>query len=241
MSYKIFSLDETALTIDFGGAVSFAVNDRICALAEFIAQNPFRGLREIVPAFNSLTIFYDVREVRRAFPKFETAFAAVKNHVEQCVTEIADFGADKPKRLVEIPVCYDAEFAPDLNFVAAHNNIVPEEVIKIHTSRAYRVFMLGFLPGFPYLGEIDERIGAPRKAEPRLNVPQGSVGIAGRQTGIYSLASPGGWQIIGKTPLTLFTPEAESPTLLQIGDTVQFYRINKSSFDELASNQSEIE
>ncbi|HYP50618.1 MAG TPA: 5-oxoprolinase subunit PxpB, partial [Pyrinomonadaceae bacterium] len=133
-------------------------------------------------------------------------------------------------RLVEIPVCFDAEFAPDLDFIAAEKNLSPEEIIEIFLAGTYRVFMLGFLPGFAYLGEVAEIIAVPRKQSPRLQVAAGSVGIAGRQTGIYSLASPGGWQIIGRTPLEMFNSDNEPPTRLQAGDTVRFYRIGKTDF-----------
>ncbi|HEX8638388.1 MAG TPA: 5-oxoprolinase subunit PxpB, partial [Pyrinomonadaceae bacterium] len=125
-------------------------------------------------------------------------------------------------RLVEIPVYFDDESAPDLRFVAETNNLSPNEVIEIFTSQIYRVYMLGFLPGFAYMGEIDDRIAAPRKTSPRLKVPAGSVGIAGRQTGIYPFASPGGWQIIGRTDVDLFTPNRENPTYLRAGDSVKF-------------------
>jgi KipI family sensor histidine kinase inhibitor len=121
--------------------------------------------------------------------------------------------------------------APDLELIAAENNISSDDVIEIFLGREYRVFMLGFLPGFSYMGEVDDRIATPRKQVPRSKVPRGSIGIAGKQTGIYSLESPGGWQILGRTPLELFTPEAESPAFLRAGDNVKFYRIGKDFFD----------
>ena len=132
-------------------------------------------------------------------------------------------------RLIEIPVDFGEEFAPDLDFVASINNLAPEKVIEIFTTQTYRVYMLGFLPGFAYMGEVDEQIAAPRKDSPRLKVQKGSVGIAGRQTGIYSLESPGGWQIIGKTDIEMFTPEAKTPTFLQPADLVKFYESSKDS------------
>jgi KipI family sensor histidine kinase inhibitor len=125
--------------------------------------------------------------------------------------------------LIEIPVCFDERYALDLNFVASSNDLSPDKVIEIFLAVTYRVYMLGFLPGFSYMGEVDRRIATPRKSSPRLKVPKGSVGIAGKQTGIYSLESPGGWQIIGRTDIELFTPQAESPTFLHAGDSVRFY------------------
>lgn len=234
MNHRIFPLGDNALTIDFGNVISVEFNDKVRGLAEYFMQNQFAGFVEVVPAYSSLTVFYDVVKVRTTFGEHDTAFAAVKNLVENALLQSENLSITEP-RLVKIPVCYEAEFAPDIEFVAELNNLTTKEVIEIHTSKTYRVFMVGFLPGFPYLGEVDERITAPRQSEPRLKVPQGSVGIAGRQTGIYPLESPGGWQIIGRTPLSLFNPNQNPPTLLQSGDSVQFYAIDKETF---ALNQS---
>lgn len=222
MSYKIFSLGENALTIEFGNRISVELNNRVINLARFFEENPFSGYIEIVPAYASLSIFYDVSIVRRNFPEYSTAFEAIKNLAEKALRNFDEYAEDV-SRIIEIPVCFAAEFAPDLNFVASGNNLSPEKVVEIFLGKIYRVYMLGFLPGFAYMGEIDDRIAAPRKETPRLRVPKGSVGIAGRQTGIYSLESPGGWQIIGQTNTELFTPHAESPTFLRAGDWVRFY------------------
>ncbi len=222
MSCKIFPLGDTGLTVEFGNEISAELNNRAINLADFFDKNPFPGFVEIVPAYASLSVFYDVSIVRKNFPDFPTAFEAVKSFMENVLQNPGDLEHNKP-RLVEIPVCFDAEYALDLDSLATENNLTKKVVIEIFLAATYRVYMLGFLPGFAYMGEVDERIAAPRKTAPRLRVPKGSVGIAGRQTGIYSLESPGGWQIIGKTNLELFTPEAESPTFLQAGDSVKFY------------------
>ena len=222
MNHKIFPLGDNALTIEFGNEISPELNNLVLKLAQFFEQNQFSGLIETVPAYSSLSIFYDVFIVRQNFPEFSTAFSAVKNFAESALQNLDEIPEKKP-RLIEIPVSFDNEFALDLEFVATTNNLTPKEVIKIFTAQTYRVYMLGFLPGFAYIGEVNERITAPRKESPRLKVPPGSVGIAGRQTGIYSLASPGGWQIIGKTNVELFTPKAAKPTFLQAGDLVKFY------------------
>ena len=226
MKYKIFPLSDNSLTVEFGNEISAELNNRVLNLARFFEENPFVGLIETVSAYASLSIFYDVLIVRKHFPEFPTAFAAVKSFAENGLLDPHDYAAKEPRR-IEIPVCFDKEFALDLEFVATSNDLTPPEVIEIFLSQIYRVYLLGFLPGFSYMGELDERIAAPRKNSPRLKVPRGSVGIAGRQTGIYSLESPGGWQIIGATNVELFTPEAETPTLLQAGDTVKFYQIKK--------------
>ena len=222
MSHKIFPLGNNALTIEFGNEISPELNNFVLKFAQFFEQNQFPGLVEIVPAYASLSIFYDVLIVRRNFPEFSTAFSAVKNFAENALQNLDEITEGKP-RLIKIPVSFDKEFAIDLEFIALTNNLMPKEVIEIFTAPTYRVYMLGFLPGFAYMGEVDDRIAAPRKESPRLKVPPGSVGITGKQTGIYSLASPGGWQIIGRTNVELFTPEAETPTFLQAGDLVKFY------------------
>jgi len=222
---KIFQLGDNALTVSFGGEISLELNNLVLKLAQFFDQNQFPGLVEIVPAYASLSIFYDVLTVRRNFPEFSTAFSAVKNFVENALQNLNEITKSNP-RLIKIPMSFEKEFAPDLEFVALTNKLTPKEVIEIFIAPTYRVYMLGFLPGFAYMGEVDDRINTPRKQVPRFKVPKGSVGIAGKQTGIYSLASPGGWQIIGKTDTELFTPEAETPTFLQAGDLVKFYAVN---------------
>ena len=222
MSNRIFPLGDAALTVEFGNEISIELNNRVIRLARFFENSPFPGFIETVPAYASLSVFYDVSSVRKNFPEFPTAFEAVKSFAENA-RRITEESAETESRLIEIPVCFAAEYALDLASVAAKNNLSEKEFVEIYLSRNYRVYMLGFLPGFAYLGEVDERAAAPRKDSPRLKVPKGSVGIAGRQTGIYSLESPGGWQIIGKTNVELFTPETESPTFLQAGDSVRFY------------------
>ena len=226
---KIFPLGDAAAIVDFGNQISAETNDRVLSLAKYFDKNPFAGFVEIVPAYSSLTLFYDVFKVRRNNRNFETAFDFVCAEIEKALLETNE-NEQTETRLVEIPVCFDREFATDLDFIAAEKNLLPEEIIEIFLAETYRVFMLGFLPGFAYLGEVAEKIAVPRKQSPRLQVAAGSVGIAGRQTGIYSLASPGGWQIIGRTPLEMFNPANEPPTRLQAGDRIRFYRIGKTDF-----------
>ena len=228
MNPRIFPLGDNALTIELGNRITAETNDRVLRLARFFDLNCFEGLIEIVPAYSSLSVFYDVSFVRRNFPDFPTAFEAIKNFTENALQNLDVLEKNKP-RLVEIPICFDEKYALDLDSVAALHNLNRSEVIGIFLAPTYRVYMLGFLPGFAYMGEVDDRINTPRKQVPRFKVPKGSVGIAGKQTGIYSLASPGGWQIIGKTDIELFTPEAESPAFLQAGDLVKFYAVNKLS------------
>ena len=180
----------------------------------------------MVPAYSSINVYFDLLNVKGQAPKDKLAYDHLKESVETLLLQPLSLEG-KEERLIEIPVCYDPEFATDINSVAAINKISVEEVIALHVSKTYRVYMLGFLPGFAYLGEVDEIIATPRKPEP-VPVAPGSVGIAGRQTGIYSLASPGGWQIIGRTPVKLFDANADNPVLLRPGDRVRFFSINRN-------------
>lgn len=231
---KIFPLGDAALTVEFGNEMSVEINDFVLRLAEAIEKISFSGYIESVPAYSSLTIFYDAFEIRRNLSGFKTAYEKVSHFVHSVIAELSEsVAAQQLSRTIEIPICFDEEFSFDLESVASTNSLSAEAVIEIFLARAYRVFMLGFLPGFSYMGEVDERIAVARRNEPRLQVPAGSVGIAGRQTGIYSLCSPGGWQIIGRTPMATFTPKQKIPALLQTGDTVKFYPIDKSEFSNL--------
>lgn len=223
---RFISLGDSALTVEFGNVISVELNETAIALSNRLAQDPFPGFIESVPAYASTSIFYDISEVRRNFPEFPDAFKTVSSIVDRALQDL-DTTASSPSRLVEIPVRFDADAGLDLNIVAESASISPESVIEIFTGTVYRVFMLGFLPGFSYMGEVDERIATPRKSTPRAVVPKGSVGIAGKQTGIYSLPSPGGWQIIGRTDVEMFTPEGESQCLLRPGDNVRFIPIKE--------------
>jgi inhibitor of KinA len=221
MEYKIFPLSDSAITIDFGNVIDEKINDLVMALFRLCTENSFVGMIEAVPAYASLTIFYDVVKVRKANSSYKTAFGFVENYLTEILQKV-DNQVKRAINLIEIPVIYDGE---DLAFVAESNNLSIEEVIEIHTTPKYRVFMMGFLPGFAYMGGLDARIATPRKATPRTKVPAGSVGIAGNQTGIYPSESPGGWQLIGRTELQLYTPNSQEITLLKAGDLVKFVRI----------------
>lgn len=216
-----FSVSERAICVSFENRVSEKINRKISDLAEYVEKKPLAGMNEIVPAFSSLTLFYDVLIVRKNFPDYPTAFEAAKFYLQNALRKLSENEKNEPR---EIEIVFDAsdEHAPDLEFISAAKNLSKIEIIEIFTSKIYRVFMLGFLPGFAYMGETDERIAVPRKETPRLKVPKGSVGIAGNQTGIYPFDSPGGWQIVGRTETEMFTPNEENPTFLQPGDLVKF-------------------
>ncbi|HQW42873.1 MAG: 5-oxoprolinase subunit PxpB [Chitinophagaceae bacterium] len=234
-SYNIFSLGDAAITVDFGNYIDIDINKEVIARFNQLQQTPLPGMIEAVPAYSSLTVYYDVAAIRKLNPgltAFETMQQLLEERLKQPILQ-----KDGEERIIKIPVCYDTEFASDIQQLAAVKNISVEEVISFHTAKSYNVYMLGFLPGFAYMGEVDEKIATPRKSQP-VNVAAGSVGIAGKQTGIYPLASPGGWQIIGRTPLKLFNAASLAPTLLRVGDLVQFYPINKSEFEKIKITES---
>jgi inhibitor of KinA len=188
---------------------------------------------EAIPAYSSLSIHYDIVSVKKKAGTL-TAFEWIKKQVEERLEQSISMNAIHD-RLVRIPVCYEKEFGMDLLRLAGAKNISVEEVVALHTANTYKVFMLGFLPGFAYMGEVNERIAMPRKPQP-VNIAAGSVGIAGKQTGIYPLASPGGWQIMGRTPLKLFDSDKEEPTLFKAGDSVQFYSIDRDEYENTVSH-----
>lgn len=218
---RIFPIGDSALTVEFGNSIAPELNERAISLSAFFESNKFPGFIETVPAYASISIFYDSNEVRRSFPGFSSAFDVVTQLAIEATASLST-NITRERRLVEIPVRFTCSDGPDLEIVAELNSITPADIIEIFTAATYRVYMLGFLPGFTYMGEVDERIATPRKDIPREMVAKGSVGIAGRQTGIYSLASPGGWQIIGRTDVEMFTPNGQTPTYLQPGDEVRF-------------------
>jgi inhibitor of KinA len=224
VSYRIFPISETAVTIDFGNEISLELNEKVLCLAEFIQNNKFIGFAELIPAYSSLTCFFDLWDVKQNYSDFPTAFSFVKSFLEKGLTQLNRTIKSK-QRTFAIPVDYGEKYGLDLELIGRNAKLSKDEVIKIHSEKTYRVFMIGFLPGFAYMGEVDERIATPRRDSPRTNVAKGSVGIAGKQTGVYPLESPGGWQIIGRTNVEMFTPNAENPSLLQTGDLVTFYPI----------------
>lgn len=199
-----------------------------------LRRKPLPGMIEAVPAYSSLTVYYDMISVKKKIHEAETAFEWIKKQLEEKLMQALP-QEETQERNIRIPACYEKQFATDIQYLADTNNISIEEIIQLHTSKAYKVFMLGFLPGFAYMGGVDEKLITPRKPQP-VNIEVGSVGIAGKQTGIYPLASPGGWQIIGRTPIKLFDASEEEPTLLRTGDTVKFYPVSANEFYEIQNS-----
>lgn len=227
MHPRIYPLSETAITIEWGERMEDSLHQLVLNLEHLLRQQPFEGLVECVPAYVSLTVFYQADWIAQM--QDEAPFLFVKRTLEDLLLQMPE-GVPDSQNLVSIPVCYEDEWAPDLDLVASLNGLSKEAVIAMHQQQVYKVYMMGFLPGFAYMGVLDNVIAAPRKPTPRAKVEAGSVGIAGRQTGIYPLDAPGGWQIIGRTPYTLFDPEKPNPFLLKTGDRVQFYAISNTSF-----------
>jgi inhibitor of KinA len=210
---------DAALVVEFGDAIDLEINRRVHALACALVENPLPGLGEAVPSYRSLLVHYD---------PLRLSCAEVESFVSEALQRCEDAPLPEP-RLVEIPTVYGGERGPDIGFVAEHNGLTVADVIRLHAEATYTVYMLGFTPGFPYLGGLPDALATPRLETPRQRVPAGSVGIAGAQTGVYPLATPGGWRLIGWTPLTLFDPARMPPALLHPGDRVRFVPVEEEA------------
>lgn len=223
----ISPLGDRAVLLSLESKIDAAVNDRVLAIHHSLTSDGFPGFVESVPAYASLAVFYDPRKVERKLG--EPVFHSIRNLLRRMIIndEVTNLPAASS---LTIPVCYHPEFAPDINEVAIRCGLGIADVVALHISVNYRVYMIGFSPGFPYMGNVDPAIAIPRKEQPRIKVPAGSVGIAGSQTGIYPHDSPGGWQLIGRSPLKLFDPADPSPCLLRAGDRVTFVPIDKNEF-----------
>jgi inhibitor of KinA len=232
--YKIFPLGDQAITIEFGNRIDEQINREVIAHFKEWSDKNIPGVKEMVPAYSTLTIYYDLAYWTRNHENNLTAFERIKAEIEKRLSHPVIIHQAEGRN-VRIPVCYEPAFAIDIEQVGDLKGITPDEVIALHSSVTYKVYMMGFLPGFAYMGEVDEKIAVPRKPQP-TNILAGSVGIAGIQTGIYPLDSPGGWQIVGRTPLKLFDPGKEMPCFLQAGDRVQFYPISKKEFTDLTQS-----
>jgi len=217
---RFLSGGDCAIFVELGDSIDPDVNQRVRNLKMSLEKAEVPGVVESVPTYRSLLIYFTPLQINAA--KLRQTVC----HLLQSTTV-----AELPKRkLIEIPATYGGDFGPDLELVARHNNLSAAEVVRIHGNVRYLIYMLGFMPGFPYLGGMSPEIATPRKTTPRLKIPAGSVGIAGNQTGIYPAESPGGWQIIGRTPLELFHPNQEPPSILQAGDYLSFVSITPEEF-----------
>ena len=224
---KVLPVGDSAVLVEFGDSIEPDVNDRVYAFAASVTAAGIDGVEELVPTYRSLLVNYDLHAI---------AYVDIAARLEE-LTQAAEGPADTASGgsvNVRIPVAYGGEYGPDLEDVADHNGLSSQEVIDIHAGTGYRVFMLGFAPGFPYLGGMVERIACPRLQTPRVRVPAGSVGIAESQTGVYPNDSPGGWRIIGRTPVKLFDPNAEPPAAILPGSKVVFDPVSESEYQSIA-------
>lgn len=222
-------LGETAVIIQCGDQLSDAVQRRVMSVCALLEKSTLPAMIEWVPTYTSVTVFYN---------PFISSYPELCRILLQQLNQMKESVQYKP-RTVTIPVCYGGEWGPDLDYVASENGLIAEDVIAIHTSGEYLVHMIGFAPGFPYLGGLSEQIATPRRATPRLRVEAGTVGIGGKQTGIYPVDTPGGWQCIGQTPLRLFRPEENVPSLLVAGDRVRFKQITMQDYLALKRKEGE--
>ena len=224
MTYPQIKLTgDTSVAVVFGDAISYDIHTRIRAFDEALAEAEIEGIYETVPTYCSLMIHYAPEVIR---------YQELCGKLEE-ILAVAHEAKKLSTTVMEIPVCYGGEYGPDLNYVAEYHQMDPEEVIRIHTGAEYLIYMLGFTPGFSYMGGMDEKIATPRLKTPRLLIPAGSVGIAGGQTGIYPIDSPGGWQLIGRTPVKMYDAHRDVPILLDAGLHVKFFAVDEDEYQRI--------
>ncbi|MDP0493639.1 MAG: 5-oxoprolinase subunit PxpB [Fusobacterium sp. JB021] len=226
---KFLKAGDSSLVIELGNEISPIINFKLKKITEFLDNANIKGIKDLLPTYRSIIVYYNPLIV---------SFEEIKEIVEINCNFEHENTENIEKEIVEIPVVYGGEYGPDLENIAAHNNLTTEEVIKIHTSGEYLVYMLGFTPGFPYLGGMDKKIATPRLKEPRTKIPAGSVGIAGEQTGVYPIESPGGWQLLGRSPLDFFNPNSEKPFLLKAGQYIKFVAITEEEYLKLKGKEA---
>ena len=227
--FTISPLGDSSLIINFGNVIDENINKKVLALFYKLKGLSIPFIKDIIPAYNSLTIYYNIVITKQKTVSIKTFFEIFSDQLSKVIIDHIEI-LSLPFRRIKIPVCYTEKYGLDINYISKEKKLPVDEIIRLHKVKKYRVYMIGFLPGFAYMGEVDEQIAIPRKVQPRTIIEAGSVGIAGTQTGIYPLNSPGGWQIIGKTPVKLFIKEKDDPVLLHPGDEVEFYSITENEF-----------
>lgn len=226
---RYLTVGDRALVIEFGDSIEEQVNSKIRSLTLAMEREGIKGIIETIPTYRSLMVIYEPMIIE---------LDELINKVKSIEAKMHEMKLPDAK-VIEIPTLYGGDYGPDLGFVAEHNNISTDEVIKIHTSSEYLIYMIGFTPGFPYLGGMNDKIAAPRLQIPRTKIPAGSVGIAGKQTGIYPIESPGGWQLIGRTPVRLYDPYRKEPVLLNAGDYIKFVQIDEKEYKYIEALERE--
>jgi inhibitor of KinA len=234
--FEIFPLGDCAATFDLGNRIDRALNEIIRKMQSWLARNPFTGIQDVIAGYSSLSVFYDPVEIYRCHPSVSSIFEFVRGKLEEAWRNAPGVELSENGEIIKIPVCYDPEFGQDQQYIADNRHLSIREIVELHQSVLYYVYLIGFLPGFAYMAEIDERLEVPRKPRP-VPVVAGSVGIAGSQTGIYPLNCPGGWRIIGRTPLSLVDTKASVPAVLKPGNLVQFYEISRGEYASISKNQ----
>ena len=219
MDYSFLQCGEGALTVHLGDGIDPAINRRVTALQGAIGSAGLRGITDLIPAYADLTVCYDCTVI---------SAKALQRQLRRLLDSLSVAGQDRRR------VCYGGDYGPDLDFVCHHSGLSAQEVIELHSAPDYLIYMLGFLPGFAYLGGLDPRLHTPRLDSPRTCIPAGSVGIGGAQTGVYPLASPGGWQLLGRTPVSVFDRQRQEPILYRAGNLVHFVPISPAEYEEIA-------
>lgn len=220
--YNVIAAGDTALVVDFGNRVDLAVSAKVLALADRLNALKIGGVIETVPTIRSLSVYYEPLDISAI--QLEGRISNILEHLDE---------AGVSGRTCNIPVCYEPEFAPDLEFVAASCNLSPAQVVEMHSSRTYHVYMLGFLPGLAYLGDLPQELALPRRTTPRPRIPEGSLGIGGKLTCIYPMATPCGWHIIGRSPTSLWDTSLASGALLRAGDRIKFEPVSMREYGRL--------
>jgi inhibitor of KinA len=239
LNYSLRPLGDHAVVIQLGKSIQHETHEMVKAVTTFFENRTIDWLVEFIPAFTTVTLYYDPIKIIESHKPFQNTlpYTIVCSEIEHMLSQLTTL-EQSDSRIVDIPVCYGGEFGPDLEEVANHNHMSTEEVITKHSNGDYLVYMIGFAPGFPYIGGMSPEIATPRRESPRLKIPAGSVGIAGEQTGVYPIETPGGWQLIGRTPLKLFKPNNDdSPSLLKAGDRIRFTPISFEEYKALEEEQ----
>ncbi len=227
MTYFLHPLGDSAIVIEFERQNDDQLFTTIQNLFKLLEQNPFEGYIEAVPAYSTLTIHFNPLAIHQNDP-----YTYIQAYLSKLDRSLLDSPIKNSENVYELPIVFGAEFGPDLESLANHHQLEINQVIELYVNTIYTVRFVGFTPGFPFLSGLPSRLSTPRKSSPRIHVEKGSIGIAGNQTGIYPTASPGGWQIIGRTPVLLFDVTKQSPALLQAGDQVRFFEIKKKDIAE---------